>query len=111
MLSTIRKNKDYLRPMVSLLVWVIVLFSGSRPVMAQNKVMGELELEGKTKVEMLGHFLEPFRGILRIVLWIVAADTNEAKLAVRIVLSNPGNLHLDMHDIGTMPTEEHDQQS
>ncbi len=51
MLSTIRKNRDYLRQIVSLLVSVIVLFSGSRPVLAQNKVMGELELEGKTKVE------------------------------------------------------------
>src|SRR5262245_44418586 len=70
-----------------------------------------VKAERKTKVEVLGHLLEPFRGILRIVHRIVAADADEAKLSVRIVLSNPGNLHLDMHHIGAMPAEKDDQQA
>lgn len=33
------------------LVWMLVMLSGTKPVSAQNKVVGELEFEGKTKLE------------------------------------------------------------
>jgi len=51
MLSRMWKRKVGVRQIVSVLVWAAVLFGAARPVYAQNQVMGELELDGKTKVE------------------------------------------------------------
>ena len=39
------------RAAVCLLVWMLVMASGTKTVSAQNQVMGELAFEGKTKVE------------------------------------------------------------
>jgi PEGA domain-containing protein len=36
---------------ITLFVWLLVLLSGTKTVSAQNRVVGELEFEGKTKVE------------------------------------------------------------
>jgi hypothetical protein len=39
------------RRAISVLVWMLVLISGTKMLRAQNKVVGELEFEGKTKLE------------------------------------------------------------
>lgn len=39
------------RQIVCVAVWVLVYFGGGKSVSAQNRVMGELKLEGATKVE------------------------------------------------------------
>ena len=39
------------RRAISVFVWMLVLISGVKMLRAQNKVVGELEFEGKTKLE------------------------------------------------------------
>jgi len=39
------------RRAISVFVWMLVLISGTKMLRAQNKVVGELEFEGKTKLE------------------------------------------------------------
>src|SRR5436190_13250679 len=39
------------RRAISVFVWLLVMSSGTKMLRAQNKVVGELEFEGKTKVE------------------------------------------------------------
>ena len=39
------------RRAISVFVWLLVMISGTKMVRAQNKVVGELEFEGKTKLE------------------------------------------------------------
>jgi len=39
------------RRAISVFVWLLVIISGTKPLRAQNKVVGELEFEGKTKLE------------------------------------------------------------
>src|SRR6266436_7937946 len=49
--STEQKQNFRWRLAVSVLVWMLVMLGGTKAVMAQNQVMGELDFEGKTKVE------------------------------------------------------------
>ena len=39
------------RRAISVFVWLLVMISGTKTLRAQNKVVGELEFEGKTKLE------------------------------------------------------------
>jgi hypothetical protein len=39
------------RRAISVFVWLLVIISGTKTLRAQNKVVGELEFEGKTKLE------------------------------------------------------------
>ena len=45
------KQNSRWRFAVSVLVWMLVMLGGTKTVTAQNQVMGELDFEGKTKVE------------------------------------------------------------
>jgi hypothetical protein len=51
MLSGKVRRSLHWRHAVSVLVWVLAFFSGTKTVSAQNQVMGELEFVGNTKVE------------------------------------------------------------
>src|ERR1700732_2391683 len=45
-------RKDWcLRRLSAMVLWMAVLFGGTTIAVAQNQVMGELEFEGKTKLE------------------------------------------------------------
>jgi PEGA domain len=47
---TARKNFPW-RHAIGIFVWMLVMLGGTKTVTAQNKVVGELEFEGKTKLE------------------------------------------------------------
>ena len=49
--SADKKHKSYWRFAVNVLLWMLVMLGGTKAVTAQNQVMGELDFEGKTKVE------------------------------------------------------------
>jgi hypothetical protein len=51
MLSATGRKQWSWRRTASALVWMLVMLSGTKTVSAQNKVVGELEFEGKTKLE------------------------------------------------------------
>ena len=48
--ATARKNFSWLHTF-SMLVWMLVMAGGTKTASAQNKVVGEIEFEGKTKLE------------------------------------------------------------
>jgi len=72
--------------------------------------LGFVEAQGKTELELLGHLLEPLGGVIRIMSRIVAADADDAKPRVQVVLSDLGDFALDMHDIGTVSAHKDKQQ-
>ncbi len=45
------KHFSYKRFVIGVFVWMLVMLISTKPVAAQNQVMGELGFEGKTKVE------------------------------------------------------------
>jgi hypothetical protein len=49
--SADEKHHPCWRFAVSFLLWMLVMLGGTKTVTAQNQVMGELDFEGKTKVE------------------------------------------------------------
>ena len=49
--SVEEKENSRWRFAISVLLWMLVMLGGTKTVTAQNQVMGELDFEGKTKVE------------------------------------------------------------
>jgi len=45
------KHFSYKRFVIGVFVWMLVMLGSTKPLTAQNQVMGELGFEGKTKVE------------------------------------------------------------
>jgi hypothetical protein len=50
-LETANQSVRWRRAIVSVFVWLLVMISGTKMLRAQDKVVGELEFEGKTKLE------------------------------------------------------------
>ncbi len=66
--------------------------------------------EGECEPQTYSHFFQFWRGIIGIALGIIAADRVDPQILVLIVLSESGQLVLDMHHIGAVSTDEHDKQ-
>ena len=66
--------------------------------------------EWKGKAPAYGHFFELRRCIIGIVDRVIAADGNAPQARVVVVTSKSGKFLLDMHHIGTVLADEHDEQ-
>jgi len=66
--------------------------------------------EGEGEPQTYGHFFQLRWGIIRIAVGIIAADRDDPQILVLVVMSEPGELLLDMHYIGAVSADEHDEQ-
>lgn len=66
--------------------------------------------EWKGEAQALGHFFQLRRRIIGISTRVVTADGEKSQACIQIVSPNLSQLLLDMHDVRTVPADEHDKE-
>ncbi len=93
----------------ALLIKKIKFWSTGR-VIGFRDLLRLIVAEWKGELKTYGHFFQFRRGIIRIAGRIITADRENPQVCIFIVASESGQLLLDMHYIGAVTADEHDEQ-
>lgn len=85
-------------------------FRGAGRLIGFRDLLRLVVAEGECEPQTYSHFFQFWRGIIGIALGIIAADRDDPQILVLIVMSESGQLLLNMHHIGAVSTDEHDKQ-